>query len=156
MALIQPFTDYCCSSWYSGVSVALKKRLDVLQRKMFRFIKGLGPRDHVDRSHLRDLSWLCIPDRVSYFKMMHLFRIRHKLAPAYLMSNFKAVSTAHSHDTRGSHLNFVLPHYLSKSPNSFSFTAIKHWNALPNDLKEINIFRVFKQRLKSYLLSKSD
>ena len=33
-ALIQPYIDYCCCSWYSGLNACLKKRLDVFQRKM--------------------------------------------------------------------------------------------------------------------------
>ena len=31
-ALIQPFLDYCCSSWYSGLTQKFKSRLDVIQR----------------------------------------------------------------------------------------------------------------------------
>ena len=37
-ALIQPYMDYCCSSWYGGLTVNLKERLNVIQRKMVRFI----------------------------------------------------------------------------------------------------------------------
>ena len=33
-ALVQPYLDYCCSSWFSGLSVRMKKRLKVTQRKM--------------------------------------------------------------------------------------------------------------------------
>ena len=44
MALIQPFMDYCCSSWYSGITVSLKKRLNVIQRKMVRFVRGWDAR----------------------------------------------------------------------------------------------------------------
>ena len=29
-ALIQPYIDYCCSSWYRGLSAALRERLNVL------------------------------------------------------------------------------------------------------------------------------
>ena len=103
-SLIQPYMDYCCSTWYSALSYNLKCRLDVLQRKMVRFIYRIGPRDHVDNSNLRNLSWLSIPDRVSYFKMMHIFRVRNDLAPSYLRSNFVSLQRSHSHNTRGSDL----------------------------------------------------
>ena len=155
-ALIQPFIDYCCSSWYSGVTVSLKGRLDVVQRKMVRFVNNWDPRHHVSFSDIRGLSWIPIPDRVEFFKMMHLFRIRHNLAPRYLLPNFKSISSVHSHNTRGSNLNFSLPKYLSLSPHSFAFTAIKQWNQLPTGLKSIVEFRVYKQRLKSHYLSKQD
>ena len=72
-SLIQPHIDYCCSSWYFGLSAVLKERLSVIQRKMVRFIYGLDYRAHVDRSNLLDLSWLTIPDCVTFFKMSHIF-----------------------------------------------------------------------------------
>ena len=87
-SLIQPYLDYCCSSWYSGLSPALKSRLDVIQKKMVQFVQGMDIRDHVGAMDLRHLSWLSIPDRVSFFKLIHLFKIRHGLAPRYLMINF--------------------------------------------------------------------
>ena len=151
--LIQPHIDYCCSSWFSSLSAVLKERLNVLQRKMIRFIHGLDPRDHVDLKNLRDLSWLSIPDRVTFFKMMHLFRVRNKLAPSYLLPNFRFISEIHSHNTRGSSCNFQLSRDLASSPNGFAFTSIKLWNNLPNSLKSLNEFRVFKRRLKLYLIS---
>ena len=123
-SLIQPHIDYCCSLWYSSLSVVLKERLNVIQRKMVRFVNGLDYRGHVDNKTLKDLLWLNIPDRVKFFKMSHLFRIRNKLAPSYLLPNFKFVSDAHTHNTRGSSHNFHLSRQLSLSPNSFSFTAI--------------------------------
>ena len=152
-ALLQPHIDYCCSSWYSGLTVALRERLNVVQRKMVRFIYGMNNREHVDNSNLLELLWLNIPDRVKFFKMSHLFRIRHKLAPKYLLPNFKFVSDAHTHFTRGSSYNFHLSRALSLSQNAFSYTAISQWNALPNSLKSIDDFRVFKYKLKQYLLA---
>ena len=113
----------------------------------------MDPRDHVDLKNLRDLSWLSIPDRVTYFKMMHLFRVRNKLAPSYLLPNFRFISEIHSHNTRGSSCNLQLSGDLASSPNGFAFTSIKLWNNLPNSLKSLNEFRVFKRRLKLYLIS---
>ena len=100
--------DYCSSSWYSGLSVALKERLNVIQRKMLRFVFGLDNGAHVDGRNLLDLAWLSVPDRVKFFKLTHLFRVRHDLAPSYLLPNFKLISAAHSHNTRGSRHNFHL------------------------------------------------
>ena len=151
-ALIQPHIDYCCSTWYSGLTVALKERFNVIQRKMVRFVNGMDNWAHVDSGNLRELLWLNIPDRVKFFKMSHLFRIRHKLAPKYLLPNFRFVSDAHSHFTRGSSFNFYLSRDLSLSPSGFSFTAIKQWNELPNSLKSIENFQVFKRKLKEFML----
>ena len=119
---------------------------------MVRFINGLYFRAHVDIGNVKDLSWLSIPDRVKFFQMTHLFRIRNRLAPNYLLPNFTAISTAHSHNTRGSGFNFVLSCELSLSQSSFAFTAIKHWNSLPNIVE----FWVFKRKLKQSFISQYD
>ena len=145
--------DYCCSSWYSGLSVTLKERLNVIQRKMVRFIFGLDNRAHVDVKNLRELNWLSIPDRVKFFRMTHLFRIRHKLAPSYLLPNFKLISSAHSYNTRGSTNNFHISRDLSLFPTGFAFTAIKQWNSLPEDIKSIDVFQVFKKKLRQLLIA---
>ena len=150
--LIQSYIDYCCSSWYSGLSVTLRERLNVIQRKMVRFVNNLENRAHVDNLNLRELAWLSVPDRVKFFRMSHLFRIRHKLAPTYLLPNFKLVSVAHSYNTRGSQHNFHVSRELSLFTNGFAFTAIKQWNGLPDNIKSICDFRVFKRRLKEYLI----
>ena len=121
---------------------------------MVRYINGLDFRSHVDCKDLHELSWLAIPDRVKYFKMTHLFRIRHKLAPKYLLPNFTAISQVHDHNTRGSQFNFQLSRKLSLSPDGFAFSAIKEWNNLPVDIKSIGEFRVFKRKLKEFLISR--
>ena len=101
-------------------------------------VNGLDNRSHLDNKDLQALSWLNVPDRVRFFRISHLFRIWHKIAPTYLLPNFKSISNAHTHNTRGSSYNFHLSRELSVSPNGFSFKAIKQWNQLPNSLKSID------------------
>ena len=153
-SLIQPYLDYCSSSWYSGVSAQLRSRMDVLQRKMARFIFGFDYRAHIGTTELRSLSWLTVPDRVSYFKLIQLFKIRLGSAPHYLISDFKLVSESHIHATRGSRFNYQVPKSLALAPTTFSFTVIKQWNSLPTFLKEIKSLPSFKRKLKEYLLSR--
>ena len=153
VALLQPYIDYCSSSWYSGLPAVLRNRLDVLQRKMIRFIFSMDFRQHVDYGDLRKLSWLSIPDRVSYFKLIHIFRIRHDLAPKYLSHNFRTISSSHQYHTRGSNFNYFMSKELSLAPHSFSCTAAKLSNSLPNELKQIRVLDVFKRKLKDFLLS---
>ena len=125
---------------------------NVIQRKMVRFIYSMDYRGHVDNRNFRVLSWLNIPDRVRFFQMMHLFRIRNRLAPKYLLPNFTAISASHSHNTRGSEYNFTISRELSLSQNGFAFSAIKFWNSLPNSIKCIESFQVFRRTLKQFLI----
>ena len=150
-ALIQPYLDYCSWSWYSGLSAKLKQRIDVLQRRMVRFVFSYGPRVHLDSSHLKRLSWMSISDRVGYFKLMHVFKIRQGLAPSYLTERFTRVEQRHSYNTRGSGRNFSVSDEICGSLVSFSYTAVKLWNQLPNDLKEVKTLPVFKKKLREFV-----
>ena len=71
MALIQPYIEYCSSSWYRGLSAGLKDRFDALQRKLVRFVLHLDPWATLDCSHFAQIGWLCMADRVRYFKLLH-------------------------------------------------------------------------------------
>ena len=153
-SLIQPYLDYCSSSWYSGISAKLRCRLDVLQRKMARFTLGLDYRSHIGTHELRSLSWLTVPDRVNYFKLVQLFKIRSGSALRYLLPDFTLVSRSHLHATRGSRFNYQVPKSLALAPTTFSYTAIKQWNSLPAFLKESMSLPSFKRKLKEYLLSR--
>ena len=152
-SLLQPFIDYCCSSWYDGISSRTRERLDVIHRRMIRFVFSFEPRHHVDLSHFKRLSWLCISDRVKYFKLIHVFKVRHGLAPSYLSDRFKRVDDMHSYNTRGSKRNFSVSDETCNSLKSFSCTAVKVWNLLPSSLKELNSLAIFKSRLRLHFLN---
>ena len=153
-ALIQPYIDYCASSWYTSTSKQLKDKLDVVQRRMVRFVFSMGPMEHVDTRELGKLMWLNITDRVKYFSLIHVFKIRSGLAPDYLTEHFQPLSATHTYNTRGHLHNYFVSKEISNAPSSFAHNAIKFWNALPLDLKELQSLTVFKRRLKLYLLSK--
>ena len=152
-SLIQPYMDYCASSWYEGLSVSFKSKLDVLQRKMLRFVFGFECRHHVGPSHFFSLSWLTMRDRVDYFKLIHLFKVKHNLGPQYLRSNIISVSDVHSYRTRSSVSNFHVSKALSNTPSAFAFSCVKKWNDLPERIKQIDSLSSFKRELKKLMLS---
>ena len=151
MSLVQPCLDYCIVSWYVGLSSKLRGKLDVLLRKMVRFVYGWGPRTHVGTGTLRELGWLQVADRARYFALVHAFRIRKGLAPSYLCKGFVQVSGVHGHQTRGSAFDFHLS--ASDSPGSFSYYSKCQWNDLPAQLKCIDSLAVFKVKLKQHLMT---
>ena len=152
-ALIQPYLDYCSSTWYSSITQNLRSRLDVIQRRMVRFVYSRDPLYHVLPQDMEGLLWLSIPNRVKFFKLNQVFQIGSGRAPQYLATSFQSLASSHSHNTRCSSHNYFISKELANSPTSFSFTAIKHWNSLPRCLKEIQKFGSFKTRLKQFILS---
>ena len=152
-SLIQPYIDYCSSSWNEGLSVSFKSKLDVFQRKMVRFIYAYDSRQHVGHGNLLSLSWLSVRDRVDYFKLIHLFKIKHGLGPQYLRTNIVSVSDTHSYGTRSSVSNFHVSKALSKTPSAFAFSCVKLWNGLPERIKLIDSLPPFKRELRNFMLS---
>ena len=149
MSLVQPCMDFCILSWYMGLSVELRGRLEVLQRKMVRYIYGWDPMRHVGTATLRELGWLLVPDRVRYFAMLHVFRIRKGTAPSYLRQGFVGISGVHNHQTRGSAHNYHIPR--EDVPGCFVYFGKIQWNRLPVNLKSIDSEAVFKVKLKASL-----
>lgn len=152
-ALVQPYLDYCSSSWYNGITKSLKNKLDVLQRRMIRFINFYGPRHHVDEKDAKALSWLFVKIRVDFFKAVHVHKVVQKKAPSYICRRFVPVLNTHGHNTCGSNKNFFISKELSRSLSSFSYTAAVVWNKLPVELKEIESEKRFRQKVREFLMS---
>ena len=155
-ALIQCHFNYCCSSWFSALSVKLKKRLQVTQNKVVRFILSMDPRAHVGQQELDKLGILNVKDRVTQLKLNHVYKIFYHVAPDYICHNFIKVSDLHNHSTRGSTTNFVVPRIKGPECNSFFYTAISEWNSLANNVKYSENFSQFKRAVKRHLSSQAD
>ena len=54
--------------------------------------------------------------------------------------------------TRASATDFFVPRVSGQGANTFFFTAIKEWNSLSTDLKNINCENSFKEKLKLELV----
>ena len=62
-------------------------------------------------------------------------------------------STANS--TRGSPYNFIVPMIKGQASHTFFHTDIRHWNVLPNSIKEINNSSHFKTAVKKHLFEQA-
>ena len=92
---------------------------------------------------------MTIPDRVRFFAILHVFRIRKGLAPPYLGRGFVKISAVHNYMTRGSAFDY----HISREdvPGGFSYFSKIQWNSLPVNLKTIDSEAVFRVRLKRFL-----
>ena len=152
-ALIQCHFDYACSAWYPGINIALRKRLQVMQNKIIRFILGLDNRSHIGNDELNNAGFLKVPDRVKQLMLGHVFKIKNKTSPEYLQTHFLRLKDMENRNrTRATEYDFYTPKINSHSASTFFYTAIKDWNALPPCLKESRSEGIFKDRLKQHLL----
>ena len=149
-ALIQCHLDYACASWYEGLTKCLKKKLQVAQNKMVRFILNLHQRHSVSYLEFEKLNLLNISNRVKQLRLNHMFNIFNGIAPQYMYQNF--VRNVSTHNTRSGQSNFIVPFSKGAAASSFNSTAIKDWNALPEDIKSIKNKCHFKRQVKCHLL----
>ena len=143
--------DYACISWYYGLTASSKKKLQVLQNKIARYILCLGPRKHIGQTELQQIDYLNVNDRVTQLSLNMVHGIYNGISPPYLNIHFKKVSTVHSYNTRSRTHNFVVPKVNNISANSFNFNTIKLWNSSPDDIKGIENKDNFKRAIKTHL-----
>ena len=158
-ALIQPYFDYACTSWFSNIPMTLKNKLQTSQNKLIRLLLGLGPMTHLFATHFDSLGWLKVENRVKQLKLGLTFKIVNAAlpsmpsVPAYLKNHLKKISDSHRHNTRGSVNNDLVPPSFKTNMGKFSFysTATQAWNALTPSLKKSKSLASFKTGLKIHL-----
>ena len=64
-ALILCHFDYSCPSWNAGLNKGLKRKLQIAQNKVIRFINQLGPRTRITSDILMNLNLLNVETRVN-------------------------------------------------------------------------------------------
>ena len=151
-ALILCHFDYSCSSWYAGLNKGLKRKLQISQNKVIRFINQLGPRTRITSDILMNLNLLNVETRVKQLRLNHVHKIFYNLCPSYLQENFVPLRDVHHYNTRSSGYNFLVPNCKGVEDSTFYYTGIKDWNSLPEWLKQIESPQKFKIALKKYLI----
>ena len=119
-ALIQCYFDYSSSSWYSGINKTLKKKLQIMQNKIIRFILKLDNRAHIGCKQWERVDMLRVSERVSQNKLTHIHKIWHNSSPVYLKERFyKICDTDLRKCTRSSLNNLFLPRVEKQAINTF-------------------------------------
>ena len=146
---IQPLLDYGCNTW--GVSTAANiERLSKLQKRAARIILRA---DFMTPSTImfERLEWLSVPKRLMYNKAVLTYKALNNLAPAYISGLLKPVSETHTRSLRSSE-NGLLSVPISRTAlydRSFSYSASKLWNALPQSIRTKPSLKSFKTSLKA-------
>ena len=152
-ALVQCHFDYGCSMWYAGTTCLLKKKLQITQNKVIRFILGLPSRSHIGPTEFSGANMLPVSLRVDQLKLNHMYSITNSIAPSYLKSEI-AIADHTGHVTRSGNRACFVPRVNSFAIKSFFYTGIKQWNALPSATQLISNKHAFKSEVKKLLWMK--
>lgn len=142
----------------SGISSKSKKKLQIFQNKIIRFILGLHNRAHVDQETQNSVKFLSIKDRASQLRLKHAFSIFHNTCPDYLKTHFIRPASVHTHRTRSSGYVFLVPRVKGIAVNTgllLHYNAFSDWNKLPSSIQCIPSKTLFKKSVKMHLADAS-
>ena len=146
---ILPLLDYGSITW-GATSDANLERLEKLQKRAARIILHA---DFTTSSSLmfEELGWLSVFDRLKYNKAIMTYKALNNQTPEYISDLLKPMSEVHSLNLRSSENGslFVPRSKSSLCDGSFSCSAPRLWNSLPQAVKNAESLKVFKQSLKS-------
>ena len=96
---------------------------------------------------------LKVSDRVKQNKLNYIYKIWNDTSPVYLKEHFHRIcDTELRNCTRASFHNSFVPRVYSQASNTFFYSGIKDWNFLPANIKQIESFNLFKERVKQNIL----
>ena len=150
-AYVLPVLDNDSNTWGATSSTNIE-RLSKLQKRAARIILKadfMTPSSYM----FEQLSWLSIPKRFMYNKAAFAYKALNNLTPAYISNLLRPISKTHSRSLRSTE-NGLLSIPRSRSAlfdRSFSHSAAKLWNTLPQNIRTASSFNEFKGYLRDYI-----
>ena len=104
---------------------------------------------------LKQLKWMDIKSRHTYFIGIFMFKFLNGLLPPSLKDTFCLVKNTHNYSTRASVTNKLsLPNVRTEFfKRTLLFNGPSVWNSLPETLCDSTCLHAFKKSLKTFLLS---
>ena len=140
---ILPFIDYGSVTWGSAAGTHIE-RLSKLQKRAARIILNAefnAPSEQM----FNELGWFSVPNRIKYNKAVFTYRALNNLTPEYISTLLKPVSQVHSLNLRSAENGslFVPKSWTAMYDGSFSCSAPRLWNALPQNVRNAGSLNVF-------------
>lgn len=96
------------------------------------------------------LKWMSISQRIKYNVLVMIYKMINGLLPKYLCDNIIFPNQVHNRTTRQTNLR--LPRCGTEFARKNVFVkGIAMYNALPNNLKELNSLNLFKSKCTEYV-----
>ena len=89
---------------------ALRKKLQIAQKKVIRFINSLGHRSRVTADTLGESNLLNVETQVNQLRQNNVHKIFYDLYPTNLKESFVPLKDVHQYCTRSSRYNALVPH----------------------------------------------
>ena len=137
---------YCSSMWASTTKKNIA-RLQKVQNFAARIVTDARKYDHITLI-LKELHWLPLAKQLEVRDTLMAFKCIKGLAPPFLCNKFTARSQVHTRNTRNNDKHNIPFCRSATGQRSFSYRAAQLWNDLPESLKNMESFNVFKNAIK--------
>ena len=98
-------------------------------------------------------DWLNISNIISFDRLVMTYKIINKLSPESLWDKFELRSVHSKYETRNCH-DLQIPRLnTERAKSGFKYSALKLWNDIPADIREVSTLKCFKKKLKAHLLA---
>ena len=140
-SLVRHIMEYASCVWDPHTQRNINK-LEMVQRRAARFVKGDFDRTSIVTSILADLRWNTLQERRMQSKSVMFYRIVHNLVaiPA-------TPSLIPARASRGHNMRFCFPQSTVNAHLYFFPSTIRIWNQLPEYAVSAPSLETFKQRL---------
>ena len=147
--------DYC-NSVYQGLPNYLLKKLQNVQNRSARLIKGLQLRDRITPA-LIELHWLPIKARVEYKILLLVHKALMYSEPKYLRNYLclfePETNVTVRHATESQRLSEPRTN-CKAGERAFAHYAPRLYNRIPQEMKKLSEERIFKKELKTLLFTR--
>ena len=146
-----PYLTYCDIVWGSTYTTNLS-RLVSLQKKLMRIICYAHPRTHTSPifQNFNILPFLKVND---YLIANFMFKYKMGILPDIFDDLFTENTSIHSHNTRLSNDYHIYCFRLKFTQFCLRYKGPKIWNNVPEKMKKIQNFNLFKNKNKLSLLN---
>ena len=148
-ALIVSKVDYC-NSVLAGIPDQLQDRLQSVLNAAAHLVFSARRSERITPL-LRELHWLRVPERVTFWLCILAYRCLHGTAPAYLAESLHRTSDV---DTRR-RLHSADSAMLVVPSTTFPVASARAWNSLPSSVRNILWLTTFRRELKTVLFRSS-
>ena len=139
------------STIWSNTSAKNIKKLQTVQNFAARIITKVRKFDHITLS-LQELNRLPIELLLLYRDTIMAYMCFNNLAPSYLTNKFVKRSDIDNRPTRYRDSLDIPSFKTSSGQRTFYYRAVKIWNDLDSELKQITNLDKFKKKLKEQLI----
>ena len=152
---VRPHLDFCDTIYhmpmipnlfvYSFRLTNLMDKIESVQYQAALAVTGAWKGTNTDKIY-DELGWEPLTERRRFRRLVQFFKIQNDLTPEYLKIPDVSPRT-HLYGTRSGNAITPIPYRINTYMNSFFPNAVKEWNKIDPDLRQLTSLSIFKSNL---------